>query len=205
VNWIYLDAGLLALVGVFAIVGLLKGIGAEVVSLIAACGALVTTFAARTLLLDGVLGWLQRQFPQAHFDGVMAKFAAVIVTVFVVYLLLSAVLDAVRVRMAGRQPPSFIARVYGMLLGGVKGALVVVALVWLADMTKPQAGRVLNADDVARYAELLDQAQLVVASRSAVGLLCERCPLVSNTLWSAEAAMQAAPGDSTNTPPATAP
>ncbi|MCX7002662.1 MAG: CvpA family protein [bacterium] len=199
-NWLYLDAGLLTLVGVFAIVGLLKGIGAEVVSLLAACGALATTFAARTLLLNGVLGWLQRQFPQAHFDGVMAKFAAMIVTVFVVYLLLSAVLDAVRVRMAGRQPPSFIARVYGMLLGGV-----VVALVWLADMTKPQAGRVLNADDVARYEELLDQAQLVVASRSAVGLLCERCPLVSNTLWSAEAAMQAGPGDSTNPPPATAP
>jgi len=201
----YLDGGLLALVGVFAIVGLLKGISAEVVSLTAVCGALVTTFAARTVLLNGLLGWLNRQFPQARFNGVLAKFATLIVTVFVVYLLLSAVLDAVRVRMVGRQSPSFIARIYGMLLGGCKGALVIVALVWLADMTKPLAGRVLNADDVAQYEEMLDQAQLVVASRSAMGLLRERCPAMSNTLWAAEAAFQAAPGDTNNVPPATTP
>ncbi|GEM_PF-1895327 len=201
----YLDGGLLALIGVFALVGLWKGIGAEVVSLAAVGGALLTTFAARTLLLNGVLGWLHRQFPQARFDGVLAKFAALIVTVFVVYLLLSAALDAVRVRLVGRPSPSFIARVYGMLLGGFKGALVMVVLVWLADLTKPLAGRVLNADDVAHYEEVLDQAQLVVASRSALGLLCERCPLMSNTLWAAAAAFQAAPGATTNLPPATAP
>ncbi len=201
----YLDGGLLALVGVFAVVGLLKGIGAEVVSLTAVCGALVTTLAARTLLLNGVLGWLHRQFPQARFNGVLAQFAALIVTVFVVYLLLSAVLDAVRMRMVGRQSPSFIARIYGMLLGGVKGALVMVALVWLADLTKPLADRVLNAGDVAQYEEMLDQAQLVVASRSAVGLLRERCPLMSNTLCAAEAAFQAMPAATNNVPPAAAP
>jgi uncharacterized membrane protein required for colicin V production len=188
VNWVYLDVGLLALLAVFAIVGLLKGIGAEVVSCAAVTGALVITYATRTLVVHDLLGWLQRRFPQAHFDSVLSSFAAVIVLLFVSYLLLGAAFDAVRLRVLGRTPPGLLSRIYGMLLGGAKGVFVIVALVWLADVTTPLAGRVLSSADVTRYENLRDQAQIVAASRAALGTLRVRWSLISNALCAAEAA-----------------
>jgi len=188
----YLDAACIVLIGVCALIGLINGLSAELVSWLAAAGAAAGVYAVRRWVAGAFMTWLHGRFPQTHFDTVLARFTALLVTFFVLYLLISAALDAVRLRIEGDQKPHVLWRVYGLCAGAIKGVALLVVLVWLADASKPTASRLLGAQDYARYTAALDLAHMVAAGRAAADTLRSRGGLVGTVMGNVELAFGAA-------------
>jgi uncharacterized membrane protein required for colicin V production len=188
----YLDTACIALIGVCALIGLVNGLGAELVSWLASATAAVGVYLVRHWIGGTFMTWLHNRFPQTHFDTVLARFTALIATFFILYLLVSAALDAVRLRVEGNEKPNLLWRLYGLCAGAVKGVALLIVVVWLVDASRPTAARLVGEHNYARYSAALDRAYAVAASRAAADALRTRCGLAGTLMGNVEDAFAAA-------------
>ena len=127
----WVDAVLLAVVALSAIVAFFRGLVREVLSLGAWIGAAVAAFFARPHLLPHVSAWVE---PPMLADAVGAG-AVFVVAVIILKVITNMIADRVQDSMLGG-----VDRVLGLAFGAVRGAFLVVLAYILAGMFAPETG-----------------------------------------------------------------
>lgn len=127
----WVDAMLLAVVALSAIVAFFRGLVREVLSLGAWIGAAAAAFFARPYLLPHVSAWVE---PPMLADAVGAG-AVFVVAVIILKVITNMIADRVQDSMLGG-----VDRVLGLAFGAVRGAFLVVLAYILAGMFAPETG-----------------------------------------------------------------
>lgn len=125
----WVDAVLLAVVALSAIVAFFRGLVREVLSLGAWIGAAAAAFFARPFLLPHVSAWVE---PPVLADAVGAG-AVFVVAIILLKLLTNAVADRVQESALGG-----VDRVLGLAFGAVRGAFLLVLAYILAGLFAPE-------------------------------------------------------------------
>ncbi|MHB1566268.1 MAG: CvpA family protein [Acidiferrobacter sp.] len=123
-NW--LDIGILIIIGLFAIVGLLRGFMGEIFSLL----TWVVSFFVAWFFSGDFTGWFVGHVKDANLRAVLVFFAVFFVT-FVAMTVVSHFAGTIWRQTA----PKGADRALGAVIGGLKGASVIVIMVLLAGLT----------------------------------------------------------------------
>lgn len=123
-NW--LDIGIVIIVGLFAIIGVLRGLMGEVFSLL----TWVVSFLVAWFFSGDFTGWFAGHVQDANLRAVLVFFA-----VFFISFVAMTVIGHFAGTIWRETAPKGADRVLGGLIGGLKGVAVVVVMVLLAGLT----------------------------------------------------------------------
>lgn len=176
---LYINLTGLAVLLVCGVVGWVKGFLSQLISIGAALLAVVVTATWSASVGTTVHTWWGKYFSSYQPDVVLVRFGCAIVVFGVTYLGVTWLCEALRRRLTAAPTVRASDRFLGFIVGLVKGALVVVAIVTVVDWGNGYVARVLTPESYERYGQALNETELIAGSRYAVALARLYSPTVS--------------------------
>jgi len=180
----YLDIGCAIVFSVFGLVGFLKGLLSQVISIV----AMVAGLMAALFGTEPVAGWLTGVLTRraSSLDPGFVRVGTFIILLFLVYILAASLFEAAKKKLIHSFSLRLSDRMLGMLVGMAKGAAVVLLIVIIADGAQGFVRTITSPQGFERYQQWLDRSEVFGGGRYALGLSRNRSPAVSNMMYQIE-------------------
>ena len=202
-----LDIACVIVLAMFSLIGFLKGFLSQLISIVALIAGLLATMALSGTAAEWVVAWLMPRAPSLQ--PAYIRIGVFVILLFTLYILVAAALEAAKKKLLHSFTLQLNDRLWGLLVGLVKGVALVLVLVLVCDRTQAVAERVASPRGYEWYTSTMDASDVFSGSRYLLGFSRDWSPTVSTMLHRVEllppfaAQTNASPAAAhTNMPPA---